>query len=174
MEIAIILLLACVIFAILFFKKKSSLQKENKQEKQEVNKKIDTTMETSEKTEKTENENSENNAEMALKEFNFSELPEKLQESYSIAIQPLEQKTPVLFALVTCHHCIRTQKFLKTNTIDFKVIHVDLFDGVARQNIMTILKTFNPKGSFPTLVMPTGQTIVGYKESQIKEAIQNG
>ncbi len=104
-------------------------------------------------------------------DINIEDLAEELREPYNLALDPIQEDSAVLFALVTCHHCIRTQRYLKSNGMPFKVIHVDLFDGDARKNIMTKLRSLNERGSFPTLVMPSGEIIVGYREAKIREEI---
>ncbi len=103
----------------------------------------------------------------------LSNLAENLLESYHVAVDPTSLGKPVLYALVTCQHCIRTQRFLKENSIDYKLIHVDLFEGDVRKNIMKVLKTFNAKGSFPTFITPSGSTVVGFKENLLREALKN-
>ncbi len=108
-----------------------------------------------------------------IKEVNLEEFPEQLRDEYAIAIAPLEAKKAVLYALVTCPHCIRTQRFLKNNNVDYTVIHADLFAGDARSNIMITLKQYNSRGSFPTLVFPSGHVVTGYSESKLREAISN-
>ncbi len=100
-------------------------------------------------------------------------IPEKLLETYNIAIDPTSLGKPVLYALVTCQHCVRTQKFLKENNVDFKVIHVDLFEGNVRKSIMKAVKKFNERGSFPTFITPSGTTVVGYREQLLREALKN-
>ncbi len=99
-------------------------------------------------------------------------LPDNLRDIYELAMSPV-RPVPVLYALVTCQHCIRTQKFLKENKVDCKVIHVDLFESIVRQSVMKKLKEYNPKGSFPTFIMPSGKTVVGFREHLLREAIQN-
>ncbi len=103
----------------------------------------------------------------------LEKLPENLQEMYAWATDPSVRTMPVLFALVTCQHCIRTQKFLKENAIDYKLIHVDLYDSVLRKSIMDKLKEYNERGSFPTFIMPSGKTVVGFREHLLREAINN-
>lgn len=100
-------------------------------------------------------------------------LPEKQRAMYELAINPTASLKPVLYALVTCQHCIRLQRFLKQNEIDFQVVHVDLFAGEVRKSIMLTLKKFNERGSFPTFVLPSGNTVVGFREHILKEALNN-
>ena len=34
---------------------------------------------------------------------------------------------------------------------------------------MAKLRSFNPRGSFPTLVLPDGQVLVGFREAQARK-----
>ena len=75
-----------------------------------------------------------------------------------------------IFSLSTCSHCKSTKKFLNDCTIMFEFVDIDLLDGEERKAILEDVKKFNPKCSFPTIVI--GDTvIVGYKEEEIKEAL---
>ena len=75
-----------------------------------------------------------------------------------------------VFSLSTCSHCKTTKKLLNDCTIKYDFIDVDLLEGDERKAILADVKKFNPKCSFPTIII--GETvIVGYKESKIKEAL---
>ena len=36
---------------------------------------------------------------------------------------------------------------------------------------MDKVRAFNPRGSFPTIVMPGGKTVVGFREQLLREAL---
>ena len=75
-----------------------------------------------------------------------------------------------LFTLSTCSHCKSTKKLLAECTIQYDVVDVDLLEGEERKAILADVKKFNPKCSFPTIII--GNTvIVGHKEEKIKEAL---
>lgn len=75
-----------------------------------------------------------------------------------------------IFSLSTCSHCKSAKKFLGDCTIKYDFIDVDLLEGDERKAILADVKKFNPKCSFPTIII--GETvIVGYKEDEIKEAL---
>lgn len=75
-----------------------------------------------------------------------------------------------IFSLSTCSHCKSAKKFLGDCTIKYDFIDVDLLEGDERKAILADVKKFNPKCSFPTIII--GETvIVGYKEKEIKEAL---
>jgi len=75
-----------------------------------------------------------------------------------------------IYSLSTCSHCKATKKFLGECTIRYEFIDVDLLEGEERKAILEDIKKFNPRCSFPTIII--GDTVVvGYKEKEIKEAL---
>jgi glutaredoxin len=55
-------------------------------------------------------------------------------------------------------------------TVQYDFVDVDTFQGDERAAILEDVKKFNPKCSFPTIII--GNTvIVGFKEKEIKEAL---
>lgn len=77
----------------------------------------------------------------------------------------------VLFALSTCVWCKKTKKLLEEQGVEFSFVDVDQLEGKERESTFEELKKWNPKGSFPTLVINDKDCIVGYKEEKIKEVI---
>ena len=79
--------------------------------------------------------------------------------------------TPVkIFSLSTCSHCKSTKKFLSDCTVRYDFVDVDLLEGEERKAILEDVKKFNPKCSFPTIIIGD-KVIVGFKEKEIKEAL---
>jgi len=75
-----------------------------------------------------------------------------------------------IYSLSTCSHCKAAKKFLSDCTIKYEFVDVDLLTGDERKAILEDVKKFNPKCSFPTIII--GETvIVGYKEKEIREAL---
>ncbi len=75
-----------------------------------------------------------------------------------------------IYSLSTCSHCKSTKKLLSNCTVRYDFVDVDLLEGEERQAILEDVKKFNPKCSFPTIII--GDTvIVGFKEKEIKEAL---
>lgn len=75
-----------------------------------------------------------------------------------------------LYSLSTCSHCKSTKKLLTDRSIPFDQVDVDLLKGAERKAMIAEVKKYNPKCSFPTVII--GETvIVGYKEKDIKEAL---
>jgi glutaredoxin-like protein NrdH len=82
----------------------------------------------------------------------------------------MSQPDVTIYSLSTCSHCRATKKFLGECTIKYEFIEVDKLEGDERKAIIADVKKFNPRCSFPTIII--GETvIVGYKEKDIKEAL---
>ena len=76
----------------------------------------------------------------------------------------------MLYALSTCGWCARTKDLLKELGVEFDFTYVDLLDGKEQDKAMDQVEKFNPKGSFPTLVINDRKAIVGFREQEIREA----
>ena len=75
-----------------------------------------------------------------------------------------------IYSLSTCSHCRATKKFLSECTIKYEFIDVDLLKGEERKAILADVKKFNPKCSFPTIIIGE-KVVIGFKEGEIKEAL---
>ena len=82
----------------------------------------------------------------------------------------MDQPNVKMFSLSTCSHCKATKKFLSDCTIKYAFVDVDFLDGDERRDIIEDIKKFNPRCSFPTIIIGDN-VIVGYKEKEIKEAL---
>lgn len=82
----------------------------------------------------------------------------------------MSEKPVKIFSLSTCSHCKSTKRLLDECTIKYEFVDVDLLDGDERKAILADVKKFNPRCSFPTVVIGD-HVIVGYKEEKIKEAL---
>ena len=75
-----------------------------------------------------------------------------------------------MYSLSTCSHCRATKKFLSDCGVKYEFTDVDLLDGAERKAILEDVRKFNPRCSFPTIVIGE-KVIIGHKEDQIKEAL---
>jgi glutaredoxin-like protein NrdH len=83
---------------------------------------------------------------------------------------PMSHPKVKMYSLSTCSHCKATKKFLGECTIKYEFVDVDKLEGEERKAIIEDVKKFNPRCSFPTIII--GETvIVGYKEKELKEAL---
>jgi glutaredoxin len=77
----------------------------------------------------------------------------------------------VLYALSTCVWCKKVKKLLKKLGVKYSFIFVDELKGKEKEKIIKQLEKWNPRCSFPTVVINNEKCIVGYKEDEIKEAL---
>jgi len=77
----------------------------------------------------------------------------------------------LLYALSTCGWCNKTKELLRSMGVDFDFVYVDLLDGEERERVLNEVERWNPRGSFPTLVIRDQKTIVGFQEKEIREAL---
>jgi glutaredoxin-like protein NrdH len=82
----------------------------------------------------------------------------------------MDDKQVKVYTLSTCGHCKATKKFLGDCGIQFEFTDVDLLTGEERTAILEEVKRFNPRCSFPTIIIGD-KVIVGYKEDEIKSAL---
>ena len=84
----------------------------------------------------------------------------------------MTDQTPVwLYSLSTCAICRDVKKLLQKKGISVEVMDVDRLGKADQAEILDILKTYNPKLSFPTLVI--GDTVIlGYNKEKISQAIK--
>ena len=95
-------------------------------------------------------------------------VPRGKEEDYRCGVDPCSCGMPVMYTLHTCRHCVRLKDFLDQRGIEHKLIYVDDFEDPARREIMATLRSHNPRGSFPTLVVPDGRSVVGFREEAVK------
>ena len=82
----------------------------------------------------------------------------------------MSEKQIKLYSLSTCSHCKSTKKLLNECTVLYEFVDVDLLEGEERKAILEDVRKFNPKCSFPTIIIGE-KVIVGFKEEEIKEAL---
>jgi glutaredoxin-like protein NrdH len=76
-----------------------------------------------------------------------------------------------LFSLSTCGHCKSTKQLLNDCTIKYDFVDVDLLEGEERKAILEDVQKFNPRCSFPTIIIGE-KVIIGYKEDEIRKALK--
>ncbi|MDY6990308.1 MAG: glutaredoxin family protein [Thermodesulfobacteriota bacterium] len=80
-------------------------------------------------------------------------------------------KNPIkIYTLSTCSHCKATKSFLDQCGVKYEFTDVDLVDVEERIAILDDLKRWNPRCSFPTIIIGD-KVVVGYREDEIKEAL---
>jgi len=85
--------------------------------------------------------------------------------------EELEMQKPVnIYTLSTCSHCKATKRLLNDCAVKYDFTDVDLLEGEERAAILEDVKKWNPRCSFPTIIIGD-RVIVGYREDEIKEAL---
>ena len=77
----------------------------------------------------------------------------------------------VLYALSTCGWCAKTKELLRSMGVAFDYVYVDLVPREEMNGVMDEVEKYNPRGSFPTIVI-NGKTIVGFREEELREALK--
>ena len=75
-----------------------------------------------------------------------------------------------MYTLSTCSHCKATKKFLNDCAVEYEFTDVDLLEGEERRAILEDVKKWNPRCSFPTIIIGD-KVIVGHREDEIREAL---
>ena len=78
----------------------------------------------------------------------------------------------MLYALSTCSWCKKTKEFLDKLGVAYSYIYVDLLEGDDKSETIDEVKHWNSRCTFPTLLINNENSIVGFKEGKIKEALK--
>jgi glutaredoxin-like protein NrdH len=78
----------------------------------------------------------------------------------------------MLYALSTCGWCQKTRKLLDDLGVEYDYEYVDLLQGDERERAIKEVSSWNPSCNFPTMVIDNKKCIVGYREDEIREALQ--
>ena len=78
----------------------------------------------------------------------------------------------MFYGLSTCVWCKRTRKLLEDQDVAFEFVYVDLLEGEEKEAAKAEMFEYNPKASFPTIVIDGERCIVGYKPDEIKKALE--
>ena len=76
-----------------------------------------------------------------------------------------------LYTLSTCGWCRKTKALLGELGVAYEYIDVDLLPPPEKETVMEDITKWNPKNSFPTIVVNDEECIVGYDEEQIREVV---
>ncbi len=79
----------------------------------------------------------------------------------------------LLFALSTCVWCRMTKRLLNDLGVAYEYIDVDRLDRGVRREALHELRRWNPKLSYPTLVVGERKAIVGLREEEIRKALNH-
>lgn len=77
----------------------------------------------------------------------------------------------VLYTLSTCGWCRKTKTLLSEMGVGYSYVDVDLLQGPAREQVIEAVTQWNPRASFPTIVINNRESILGFDEEKIREAL---
>lgn len=77
----------------------------------------------------------------------------------------------MLYTLSTCVWCKKMKRWLKTRGYAYSYVDVDQEKGPDKEATIEEVKRWNPKCSFPTIVVDQKACIVGFKPDKLKELI---
>jgi len=80
-------------------------------------------------------------------------------------------KKVMLYALSTCAWCKKTRQLLDDHDVIYDYVYVDLLKGYEKDQTLEEVRKWNPKCSFPTVVVDDAQVVVGFKEEQLREVL---
>ncbi len=76
-----------------------------------------------------------------------------------------------LYALSTCGWCKKTKGLLDDLHAGYSYVNVDQLEDSDRKEALDTIKEWNPKCTFPTMVINNNTCIVGFKEEETREAL---
>ena len=94
-------------------------------------------------------------------------------EKYIKQVTGKKKGDVLLYALSTCGWCRKTKDLLGDLGVEYRYIDVDLLDSEAKSEAIKEITDWNPRCSFPTLVI-NDECIVGYQADKTREALGNG
>ncbi|MFC1511715.1 glutaredoxin family protein [Candidatus Latescibacterota bacterium] len=77
----------------------------------------------------------------------------------------------ILYALSTCVWCKKTRRLLEDMGVGYSYIYVDLLPQDERERVNKEVERWNPRCSFPTLVVNNERCVIGFSEDEIREAL---
>ena len=89
-------------------------------------------------------------------------------------VEGAKKGSVVLYALSTCAWCRKTKQLLDKIGAEYDYVFVDQLEGVEKDKIMDDVERWNPKCSFPTMIVNNKKCIVGFDEKKIRKALGNG
>ena len=76
-----------------------------------------------------------------------------------------------LYALSTCAWCRRAKSFLDENDVEYELTYVDLLEGDEKAEVLEEVRKWNPRRSFPTIVVDDATSVAGFKPDRLKEVL---
>lgn len=88
-----------------------------------------------------------------------------------IHVEGINKGKIFIYTLSTCIWCRKAKEFLNTNGIEYDYIEMDAEELENRDIHKEELKNWNPKCSYPTIVINDSDCIVGFDEDKLKKVL---
>ncbi len=75
------------------------------------------------------------------------------------------------YGLSTCIWCRKTRQFLEDESVAFDFVYVDLLESDERESVKDEIRKWNPRVSFPTVVIDDAQCVIGFKADELKQVL---
>lgn len=76
------------------------------------------------------------------------------------------------YGISTCIWCRKTRQYLEENSVAFDFVYVDLLEGDEREAVKDRVRVWNPRVSFPTVVIDEQECIIGFKTEELRERLK--
>ena len=77
-----------------------------------------------------------------------------------------------LYTLSTCGWCRKTKEWLDGKGLSYSYVDVDLEPAGSKEDVMDEVRRWNPRCSFPTVVINGKDCFVGYKPDKLEELLK--
>ena len=76
-----------------------------------------------------------------------------------------------LYALSTCGWCKKAKQLLDDHDVEYDLVYVDLLDKAEKDEVLVEVRKWNPRASFPTVVVDDKESVAGFKEERLRELL---
>ncbi len=76
------------------------------------------------------------------------------------------------YGISTCIWCRKTRQYLEENSVAFDFVYVDLLEGDEREAVKDKVRVWNPRVSFPTVVIDDQECVIGFKTDELRERLK--
>jgi glutaredoxin len=77
-----------------------------------------------------------------------------------------------LYTLSTCGWCKQMKRWLDKKRLAYSYVDVDLEPAQDKETVIEAVRRWNPKCSFPTVVVNDKDCFVGFKPDRLKELLK--
>jgi glutaredoxin-like protein NrdH len=88
------------------------------------------------------------------------------------AVEGMNKGKIVLYTLSTCMWCRMAKDLLANLGVAYSYVDVDLLDASEKEKAKEEIRKWNPKGSYPTIIINDQESMSGFDETEIREKIR--